>query len=268
MAKPIEEGDYVRLWASNKKGDSFLIRLAKGGSLGSRMGAVRHDDVLAAGFGGEVLSTKGERFFVVRPTVSDFCRKIHRVTQVVYPKDAGVLITSLDIRPGASVLECGSGSGGMTVFFAHFVGSEGRVYSYDVREDHQKVAMDNCRRWGVDDRVLFRVADVEETGFQERDLDALFLDVRCPWKIVDSAVSALAPGGRLAVLVPTVNQVEMVLESLREAGCADLVVTETSQRNWKTNPKRLRPEDSMVAHTGFMVFASTLKEGVAPDEYW
>lgn len=268
MENAIFPGDYVRLWASNKKGDSFLVRIAQGERLGSRMGSVDHDDIISAGFGGKVISSKGEAFFVIRPTVADFCRKIHRVTQVVYPKDAGLILTSLNVFPGASVLECGSGSGGMTVFLAHFVGSNGSVFSYDLREEHQMIAMENCRRWGVDSRVHFRLADVEESGFSERNLDAVFIDVRCPWKILRFAVESLCPGGRMAVIVPTVNQMELTLNGMRELGCADLAVTEILQRNWKTNPDRLRPDDSMVGHTGFVVFASTLVEGVSPDEYW
>ncbi|PIE54054.1 MAG: tRNA (adenine-N1)-methyltransferase [Dethiosulfovibrio peptidovorans] len=261
-------GGYARLWASNKKSDAFLVRVTSGGTLGSRLGAIYHDDILAAGYGGQVISSKGTVFFVLRPTLADFCTKIRRVTQVVYPKDIGAVLLSLNVGPGASVLECGSGSGGMTVVLAHMVGDEGTVVSYDLREEHQAVARENCHRWGVGDRVRFCLADLEMAPIAEQDMDACFVDVRCPWKVLPSVLPSIVPGGRVGILVPTVNQVESTLSCLREQGCADLSVIETFQRRWRTNPERLRPDDTMVGHTGFLVFASTLSEEVAPDEYW
>jgi len=63
----------------------------------------------------------------------------------------------------------------------------------------------------------------------------------------------------LGVLVPTVNQVSMVLEEMAKLPLVDIEVSEILQRFWKTNHQRLRPFDTMSAHTAFLIFARKIK---------
>ncbi|MCF7935715.1 MAG: tRNA (adenine-N1)-methyltransferase [Synergistales bacterium] len=250
----MEPGTLVVLW-SPRKGDSFIVRLREGASLGSHLGKVGHDEIMEQGFGDAVTTHTGNRLYLLRPQLGGFVRRLKRQTQIVYPKEAGYLLLHLGIAPGARVLECGTGSGALTTVFAHFVGDGGRVYSYDKRQNFTELAMANCCRWGVEDRVTFKVREVEE-GFDERDVDALFLDVPKPWECLETAAVALAPGARIGILVPTVNQIDKTLQGFSRLGFVDVDVVEILERHYKTNPARLRPEDVMVGHTGFLVFAS------------
>ena len=59
-----------------------------------------------------------------------------RGAAVIYPKDAAQIVHWGDIFPGATVLEAGAGSGALTCSLLRAVGSEGRVISYEVRQDH------------------------------------------------------------------------------------------------------------------------------------
>jgi tRNA (adenine57-N1/adenine58-N1)-methyltransferase len=220
---------------------------------------MRHDDIALLEYGDVILTNRGEPFFILRPSIGEYSRRIKRQTQVIFPKDSGFIIQHLNFGPGATVVECGSGSGGMTAVFAHFVGDGGKVVSYERREEFAKLAESNAERWGVRHRVEFKVRDIAE-GFDERDADAVFLDVQNPWDYIGAAREALAWGNRLGILVPTFNQIEKALDALRANGFVDVQVLELLMRYLKTDPRRIRPDDTMTAHTGFLIFAAKAKE--------
>ena len=56
-------------------------------------------------------------------------------------------------------------------------------------------------------------------------------------------------------LLPTVNQVSDLLRGLEDGPFAETEVLEILVRRWKPVADRLRPDDRMVAHTGFLVFS-------------
>ncbi|MDR1470994.1 MAG: tRNA (adenine-N1)-methyltransferase [Synergistaceae bacterium] len=250
----LSSGDLVLLW-SPAKGDSFLVRLSPGAAQGSHLGQMRHDDIMGMEYGDVISTNKGSPFFILRPTVGEYTRRIKRQTQVIFPKDSGFIIQHLNFGPGSTVVECGTGSGGLACVFAHFVGDGGRVVSYDRREEFSHLAESNAERWGVRDRIEFKTRDIWD-GFDERGADAVFLDVQNPWDFIGAAREALAPGHRLGILVPTFNQIEKTLVSLYSFGFVDVQVLELLVRYFKTDPRRIRPDDTMTAHTGFLIFAA------------
>jgi tRNA (adenine57-N1/adenine58-N1)-methyltransferase len=235
------------------------LRLKQGASQGSHLGVLKHDEIIGNDYGAVLWTHKGKPFYVLKPTAGEFMRRVRRQTQIVFPKDAGFLLMNLDIFPGARVVECGSGSGALTSVLAHFVGPEGHVYTYEKRENFSELARSNCERWGVEGRITFRRQDLAE-GFAERDMDAVFLDVPNPHDFLTTAWEALAPGRRLGILVPTFNQIQSVLEGMREVPFADVQVVEVLQRSLKTNPRRVRPDDMMIGHTGFLIIGSKVME--------
>ena len=85
--------------------------------------------------------------------------------------------------------------------------------------------------------------------------DALFLDVRTPWDHLEAAAAVVAPGAPVGFLLPTTNQISELLAALEPSPFEDVEVLEILVRRYKPVPERLRPEDRMVAHTGFLVFA-------------
>ena len=75
-----------------------------------------------------------------------------------------------------------------------------------------------------------------------------------PEKILEQAVEAVKPGASLGFLLPTVDQVGKLLLGLEQGPFAETEVCEILIRRWKPVADRLRPEDRMTAHTGFLVF--------------
>jgi tRNA (adenine57-N1/adenine58-N1)-methyltransferase len=210
-----------------------------------------------------VFSHIGAPFFLLQPSLADLINELPRTTQILYPKDIGFILITMGIGPGQTVMEAGTGSGSMTTALAYSVGPQGRVISYEVKQDVQNLARKNLTRFGLAARVDFKLRDIVE-GFDETDADAFFLDVPNPYDYTAQVRAALKPGGYLCCLIPTFNQVEKTLLALRQDRFAFLEVCELLLRYYKPEPSRIRPTDRMVAHTGFLLFARRIEPGEDP----
>jgi tRNA (adenine57-N1/adenine58-N1)-methyltransferase len=256
MAVPREE-DLVLLLG--KDGKRFVVRLMPGEELHTHRGFIRHDDILGRPWGSRLASHLGHPFYLLRPSIHDLIMNVRRESQIIYPKESGYVLLKMNIVPGAKVVEAGTGSGAMTIALAQGVMPTGQVFSYERREDMIEVARRNLSELHLLQYVELKCRGIAE-GFDEREVDALFMDVREPHFYVSQAKEALAGGGFFGALVPTTNQVSALLERLEDGGFVDLEVSEILLRHYKTVAARLRPEDRMVAHTGYLVFGRPLKE--------
>ena len=200
----------------SRRGKRYLRRLESGDDLHTNDGVLTASDVEAAQYGDVLRTHMGKPFRLLRPTLSDLVKGVKRKTQILYPKDIGYVLIRLGVGAGMRVVECGSGSGSMTVALAHTVGREGRVYSYEQRQEFSDLCRENVERYGLGEQVQTYVRDIAE-GFEDHQADALFLDVRTPWEYLAQAEAVLAPGAPVAFLLPTVSQVEQLLAALEIA---------------------------------------------------
>jgi len=244
-------GDVVQLVGRDRK--FFILRLMPGARLETHRGILEHNALIGQELGVEVLSHLGHAFFLLQPSTDDLIRDLKRTSQIIYPKDIGFILMKLSVQSGCTVLEAGTGSGGMTTVLAQIVGPTGRVVSYDVREDMQRLARSNLERVGLAERVTFKLRDIAQ-GCDESDADAFFLDVPNPWDYTAQVRRALKGGGFFGSILPTTNQVSTLLIAMRRDGFEFAEVCEVLLRYYKVVPERLRPDDRMVAHTGFLIF--------------
>ncbi|MEJ7612788.1 MAG: tRNA (adenine-N1)-methyltransferase [Candidatus Fervidibacter sacchari] len=254
MPKPFEHGEWVLLIPPDpEKMQRWIVRV---GEKFSTAGGVFDLSQLVGQMPGTVVESHlGQKLFAFRPTPSDWVlHAVKRQTQITYPKEMGYILVRAGVVPGSVVVESGSGSGASTLMFAFAVGDNGHVFSYERRPEFSELAKRNLERAGLAHRVTFKLKDIAE-GFDERDADVVFLDVREPWLYMQQATEALASGGTLVVLVPTTNQVSETLRAMHSFPLVDIEVSEILLRHYKPNPDRLRPEDRMVAHTAFLIFA-------------
>lgn len=249
-------GDLAELVGLRHK--HFILTLQAGTKFETHRGVVLHDDLIGRPWGSEVFSHLGAPFFLLQPSLADVLVDLPRSTQILYPKDIGFIIVTMGIGPGKKVLEAGTGSGSMAIAAAYSVGAEGKVVSYEIREDMQRLARKNLERLGLASRVDLKLRDIRE-GVDETDADIFFLDVPNPWDYVPVVRAALKPGGFFGSLVPTFNQVEDLLLALRRNQFAFVEVCELLLRYFKPEPARIRPTDRMVAHTGFLVFGRRIE---------
>ncbi|MCO6450650.1 MAG: tRNA (adenine-N1)-methyltransferase [Caldilineales bacterium] len=245
---------YETILLVGKEGKRYLVQPAPGGSWSSNRGHISFDDIIGQPVGQVITTQIGHEYLVLRPTTSDLIQHLKRTTQIVYPKDAAQLIMELDLWDGKRLIEAGTGSGGLTLAFARAVMPSGRVYSYEAREEHQRLARRNLEKRGLLAAVDFKLRDIAE-GFDETEVDAVFLDVREADRFIPQVEAALADGGMFGSLLPTANQVSALTAALQAGDFVEIRIQELLVRPWKPVPDRLRPNDRMIAHTGFLVFA-------------
>lgn len=165
-----------------------------------------------------------------------------------------MIVASADVRPGCTVVEAGAGSGALTLALLAAVGTEGRVISFEQREDHARIAERNVRRFlgTTPANWELTVEDVAE-GIVDRSPHRVVLDLLEPWRVIGPAASALPPGGILVAYTPTVPQVMRLTEALWDDGrYMDVRTTETLVRPWDVDGLAVRPAHRMVAHTAFL----------------
>lgn len=243
----------------DRKRRQYLKRLRSGTQIRLHDGSVDCDSIIGLPDGSRVRNSMNETFLVLRPTYPELVLNLPRRAQVVYPKDAAMILVFGDIFPGATVIEAGVGPGALTMALLRAIGPAGRLISYDCREDHRKMASDNVARFfGPAPQWSLKEGDVYE-AIDETAADRIVLDLPEPWRALDGAARSLSPGGVLVGYVPTVLQVKALVDALHAHDAFDAADTfETLQRFWHVSESSIRPEHRMVAHTGFVTTARRL----------
>ena len=251
--KTIDYGDKVVVCIDEKR--RFLIKVRPGGILGTDKGFVKHDDIVGRRYGEYVKTSLGYKAFLYKPLLVDYQYVIARKTQIIYPKDASFMIYLAGLKPGSIVLEAGVGSGFLTLSLANFVGEKGRVYGYDINPDHLKTARSNLEKAGLLDRVVLVEGDVRK-GVDLQDVDAVFYDLPDPWNALQTAYNTLKDSHPILIYLPTINQVEKTVVSIRKTGLfTDIHVYEIMLREYEVEEGATRPKTLMIGHTGYIIFA-------------
>ncbi len=259
---PFTGGDQVQL--TDPKGRRHLIVLNVGRTFHTHRGSLAHDDLIGRQEGSVVRSSGGTPYVALRPLLADFTLAMKRGAAVIYPKDAGQIIAMADVFPGARVLEAGAGSGALSCWLLRAVGDKGLVASYERRPDFAEIARRNVENFFGAPHPAWSLT-VGEFAEQGGDFDRVVLDMVAPWDSLDIAAPALIPGGLICCYVATTTQLSRTVEALRGQGnFDDPTAWESLVRGWHVDGLAVRPEHRMVAHTGFLVTARRLADGVTP----
>jgi tRNA (adenine57-N1/adenine58-N1)-methyltransferase len=256
-----QDGEQVLL--IDGRGKRHLIFLRKSETFHSDRGWVAHDSIIGRPEGTWVRSSMGLRVLALRPTLAEYVLEMPRGAQVIYPKDLAIILFWADIYPGCRVLEAGMGSGALTLALLRAVGPEGRVITYEQREEFARRALANIHmRAGEVSNLTVRLGAVEEGLHDEEPVERVVLDLPEPWKLTGPVARVLRPGGILLSYVPTIIQSQQISEALRHDPSFALVETfETLMRPWNIEGLSVRPFHRMVAHTGFITVARRIVNG-------
>lgn len=250
--EPFHAGERVMLL--DARGRRYLVRLEAGGTFHYHGGAVPHDLVIGSEEGTTVHSTTGTSLVCFRPRLADFVLKMGRGAQVIYPKDLGPILMYADVFPSARVLEAGTGSGALTLALCRAVGPEGRVVSYEIRDEFREVARRNADDFfgKVPAWLDLRGGDVREVAGGDETFHRVLLDLSEPWAVLSETAGVLVPGGIVCGYLPTTGQVQQLVAALDDQGFAEIETFEVLLRTWHVAPRSVRPDHRMVAHTGFI----------------
>lgn len=259
-----QPGDRVQLTDPKKR--QHTITLAPGGQFHTHRGILSHDDLLGEPEGIVVKSTNGTPYLALRPLLSDYVLSMPRGAQVIYPKDAALIVGYTDVFPGARVVEAGVGSGALTCSLLRAVGDEGSLHSYELRAEFADVARANVTRFfGTDEHPAWTLTVGDVNDANDTDVDRVVLDMLAPWEVLDTVSRLLVPGGVVCCYVATTTQLSRTVEALRAHGTfTEPWSMESLVRPWHVEGLAVRPDHRMVAHTAFLVFSRRLADGVAP----
>ncbi|OTA25487.1 methyltransferase [Alloscardovia macacae] len=284
---PLAPGEKVQL--TDRKGNMLTFQLVGGGVTDTQHGQIHHDDILGQGEG-RVIETHagsstqaqdakrvdkpwktsrkigGWQYVVMRPRMADYVLSMPRGAQIMYPKDIATVLELGDIRTGQRVLESGGGSGAMSLHLLEAVGESGELTTIEMRPDFARICAANASLffgfspswWRVD------VGDFDSriSAYPDGYFDRIVLDQLDPWNRLEEAYRVIAPGGVLTCYVTTTTQLSRVVEKLAESGhWTQPHVQESLERSWKVDGLAVRPDHSMIGHTGFLVFARAMAPG-------
>jgi tRNA (adenine57-N1/adenine58-N1)-methyltransferase catalytic subunit len=276
---PLGAGDQVQL--TDPKGRRHRVILEAGRTFHTHRGSLAHDDLIGRPEGSVIVSSGGTAYVALRPLLADYTLSMARGAAVVYPKDAGQILAQADIFDGARVVEAGAGSGALSCWLLRAVGESGLLVSYERRPDFAEIARQNVERYFGGPHPAWRLVvgelpvggatpgDGDENPAAGDDpgeaFDRVVLDMLAPWEYADAAAKSLRGGGLICCYVATTTQLSRTVEALRAQGSFDEPAAwESLLRGWHVDGLAVRPEHRMIGHTGFLVTARRLADGVTP----
>ena len=216
----------------DERGKKYILK--PGAEFQSDLGIVKADVLDNAQIGDEVKSHLDHSFKIVKPNVNDFIDLMERRCSIL-------------IKTGA---------GAIALHFGNVVGLEGKVFTYEVREDFAEVARRNIDNFGITN-IEVKNKNIKE-GIDEDNIDLIFLDLPKPFEIFEEVMESLNVGGWLAVYAPYIDQAETSYRVAKKLGFYDIEIIETLERGLEVRTQGVRPKTRMVGHSGYLLFARKL----------
>ena len=226
----------------DENGKKLNIDLSKD-QVNTYLGVIETKKIKKAKHGDVITTSAGKKIIVLEADFVDKFENIKRGPQIITLKDAAFIAAYTGISSGTKVVEAGSGSGALTSYLANIVKPEGKVYSYEKREDFLKIAKENVKMFGLSKYVKFKNKSTHD-GIREKNVDVVILDMPDPWNSLKHAEKALKVGGFLVCYLPNISQVEELLDAAKETSfntmkIAKVILKEsTSEMKFRVKIKR------------------------------
>ncbi len=201
----------------------------------------------------ELESSKGKKFYCIKPTFPDLWNSLHRGPQVMIQKDVGMVMAKTGINKESLIVDAGGGSGSLCLSLANVCKE---ITVYEINPEHFDIINKNIKLFGANNIILKQ--DNVYQGIKEKNVDLITLDLPEPWQVVEHAEKALKVGGHLVVYLPNLNQVKMFIDTARRSKIKVIETLELIERKWKIEDRIMRPEFQMLGHTGFLTFCRKL----------
>jgi tRNA (adenine57-N1/adenine58-N1)-methyltransferase len=211
----ISEGSLVVIFETYES--LSFVYAEKGAVFSNRNGVFHHDDFIGKPFGSKLESRASDgTVFLLRPTSELWSASLPHRTQIVHQLDQAYVTMQLNLRPGCTVLESGTGSGAMSTSIARCVAPSGHLHTYEFNAARVDAARKEFAKNKLDHLVTVHHKDVcgkgtndlETAGFDvpNESADAIFLDLPEPWLAVPAAALAIKKDGRICSYSPCIEQ--------------------------------------------------------------
>ncbi|MBQ6629251.1 MAG: tRNA (adenine-N1)-methyltransferase [Methanobrevibacter sp.] len=238
----------------DERGKKYVLKL--GEEFQSDLGIIKADVLDNAEVGDEVKSHLDHTFKIMKPNINDFIDIMDRRCSILLKKDIGLVLAHTGLGAGSKVVDAGTGAGAIALNFGNVVGSEGHVYTYEIREDFAEVAKKNIGNFGIEN-VTVKNQNIKD-GIDEDNLDLVFLDLPKPFEIFEEVWDSLNVGGWLAVYAPYIDQAKLSYRVANKLGFYDIEIIELLERGLEIRQQGVRPKTRMVGHSGYLLFARKL----------
>ena len=216
----------------------------------TQYGFITSKDLKDSEDGDIVISNKGKEMKVFTPNFLDMYEKIKRQAQIIPLKDVGIIIANTGFSPDWIIVDAGAGSGALSCFLANLA-CKGKVYTYDIREDHAEIVRKNIEYFGLDN-ITCEVHDIYK-GIPQKNVDLITLDLPEPWQVSENARNALKVGGFIVSYSPSVPQMMDFVNQLPN-GLMHIKTVEISEKEWEVIGRKVRPKSQPIGHSGFLTF--------------
>ncbi|KAL0124067.1 hypothetical protein PUN28_006099 [Cardiocondyla obscurior] len=246
----IEDGDVVILYLNPSNMHPLEIKA----KICNKKGKII-DNVFHTVYGGlKVISLIGQKYgskveltrgwaYVLQPTPELWTLMLPHRTQIIYSPDISLIIHLMELGPGSTVVETGTGSGSLSHSLIRAIRPSGHLYTFDFHEQRVSIASTEFENHGLNNFVTLKKRDVCSEGFGEElkhKIDAVFLDLPHPWLAVEHATVVLKQkGGKLCFFSPCIEQVQRTCTKLIHKGFIELHTYECLQREMNVQYKSL-----------------------------
>jgi tRNA (adenine57-N1/adenine58-N1)-methyltransferase catalytic subunit len=251
MKEIVKQNDVIVLIDSNLK--KIIIDTSSKTDKIKGVGVYNPSNLISIEYGKQI-EIGNKQFWLLRPSLQDKLQALKRKAQIILPRDISHILMNCSIQSGQTVFESGIGSGSLTIALATAVAPMGRVISYDNRSDFIDHAFENLKQANLQQYVTAKDRDVTK-GIDEKNLDAVILDIPNPWDAITYAYKSLKIGGYLCTFSPLSTQVEQTIKEIKNFSFIEIKTFENIQREIVVSEHGMRPSFHMLGHTGYLTFA-------------
>ncbi len=228
------------------KDREFLIKKSSNQTISTDKGMI---DTKKLRIGKVVKTHLGEEFLVAKPNFYDLFSRIKRGPQIIRLKDGAYIAFRLGIKEGDKVLDCGGGSGAMTLILANIVGQKGKVISVEKNKKFCEIIKENSKFMGFNNIEVIN-SDLDDIDIEQ--FDAINIDLPAPWNHLEKIDKLLKPGAMVSFYTPNTTQAQRLrneIKGFRFEGMYEIV-----EREWKVGGEICHPKFHILGHTGFISF--------------
>lgn len=243
----IKKEDKVMLWSQDH---ASLITVDGETRKLQGIGIINTERFIGEKWGSEI-RLGDKTYYLLEPALKDAPDYFDREAQVILPRIGVQLAFYCDIFGDKKVVEGGAGSGMLSAVLAKMLSSEGKLITYEKRDDFIKTARSNLEEINLEAQWNIVKGDITK-DVEEKNVDAFVVDIPEPWEAIKMADKALKYGGFFAGYIPSTNQLEKTVKGMRDHDYVDIKSFETLERDMVVGKEGVRPSFDMLGHTGYI----------------